>query len=184
MLLKSRISNIASMAILLSVAACGSPTENAGTERAENGKSGEAVSQVEVPGNLKFKDDKLNAIYPWYLQLQEALVVEDVAAAQKAAFAIEEGSRQLGGAEGLTRAASEIATASGIDEQRATFQAMAGLMIQEVKSSGLQSGEVYVAHCPMAFDNKGADWLSSTEEIRNPYYGDEMLTCGSVKETI
>ena len=36
----------------------------------------------------------------------------------------------------------------------------------------------------MANDNNGADWLSSEEEIRNPYFGDKMLTCGLVKTTI
>jgi Cu(I)/Ag(I) efflux system membrane fusion protein len=35
----------------------------------------------------------------------------------------------------------------------------------------------------MAFDNKGAFWLSEIEEIRNPYFGKEMLSCGEVIET-
>jgi len=43
---------------------------------------------------------------------------------------------------------------------------------------------VYKQYCPMAFDGKGAFWLSSSEEIRNPYYGDKMLKCGRVEETI
>jgi len=48
----------------------------------------------------------------------------------------------------------------------------------------VKSGEVYKQYCPMAFDGKGAFWLSSSEEIRNPYYGDKMLKCGRVEETI
>jgi Cu(I)/Ag(I) efflux system membrane fusion protein len=36
----------------------------------------------------------------------------------------------------------------------------------------------------MAFDNKGAYWLSETEEIRNPYFGDVMLGCGETKEIL
>ena len=36
----------------------------------------------------------------------------------------------------------------------------------------------------MANDNNGADWISKEKEIKNPYYGDEMLTCGSILETI
>lgn len=35
----------------------------------------------------------------------------------------------------------------------------------------------------MAFDNKGAFWLSEIEEIRNPYFGEAMLNCGEVHET-
>ena len=41
---------------------------------------------------------------------------------------------------------------------------------------------LYHDHCPMAQDNKGAMWLSETKEIRNPYFGDKMMTCGSVEE--
>ena len=43
---------------------------------------------------------------------------------------------------------------------------------------------LYVQKCPMANNNKGAVWLSAEEEIRNPYYGDAMLTCGSVIDSI
>ena len=41
-------------------------------------------------------------------------------------------------------------------------------------------GEVYLEYCPMA----KASWLSSEKEISNPYLGNKMLKCGSVKETI
>jgi hypothetical protein len=34
----------------------------------------------------------------------------------------------------------------------------------------------------MAFDDKGAYWLSEMKEIRNPYFGDRMLKCGETRE--
>jgi Cu(I)/Ag(I) efflux system membrane fusion protein len=43
---------------------------------------------------------------------------------------------------------------------------------------------LYVQKCPMANSNKGAVWLSTEKEVKNPYYGDTMLTCGSVIEEI
>jgi hypothetical protein len=43
---------------------------------------------------------------------------------------------------------------------------------------------IYANYCPMYNDDKGAIWLSETEEIKNPYYGSVMLTCGKVTETI
>ena len=46
------------------------------------------------------------------------------------------------------------------------------------------SETLYVQKCPMANSNKGAIWLSTEKEIKNPYYGDDMLTCGSVIEEI
>jgi hypothetical protein len=36
----------------------------------------------------------------------------------------------------------------------------------------------------MAMNNEGAYWLSTSEKIRNPYFGDQMLTCGSVKDEL
>ena len=39
-------------------------------------------------------------------------------------------------------------------------------------------------YCPMAFDNKGAYWLSNTQEIYNPYFGEEMRFCGEIKEQL
>lgn len=42
---------------------------------------------------------------------------------------------------------------------------------------------LYVLHCPMVDNNKGADWISLTKKIENPYFGKEMSTCGEVKTT-
>ena len=36
----------------------------------------------------------------------------------------------------------------------------------------------HLAHCPMAFDNAGADWLQRGTQINNPYFGAQMLRCG------
>ncbi len=43
---------------------------------------------------------------------------------------------------------------------------------------------VYYQFCPMANDGKGANWLSKESNIKNPYYGSQMLTCGKTIETI
>ena len=39
-------------------------------------------------------------------------------------------------------------------------------------------------HCPMAFDNRGADWLQNTPETANPYFGKAMPRCGEQVEVI
>ena len=39
----------------------------------------------------------------------------------------------------------------------------------------------HVAYCPMAFDNKGAEWLQRGTKINNPYFGDAMLRCGEIR---
>ncbi|WP_235831903.1 DUF3347 domain-containing protein [Paenimyroides viscosum] len=43
---------------------------------------------------------------------------------------------------------------------------------------------LYKVFCPMYNDNKGAYWLSDSKEIKNPYYGEEMITCGEIQEEI
>lgn len=43
---------------------------------------------------------------------------------------------------------------------------------------------MYKVFCPMYDDNKGAYWLSDSKEIKNPYYGEDMLTCGEVQEEL
>ncbi|MEA3224871.1 MAG: hypothetical protein U9Q07_02900, partial [Planctomycetota bacterium] len=50
---------------------------------------------------------------------------------------------------------------------------------------GIPQGKtLYKTYCPMAFDDKGADWLQLDEDILNPYFGASMLLCGEVKEVI
>ncbi len=46
------------------------------------------------------------------------------------------------------------------------------------------SKKLYQDHCPMFNDGKGAIWLSESKEIKNPYYGSEMLTCGDVQQEL
>lgn len=77
-----------------------------------------------------------------------------------------------------------IVQMKGIEMKRSHFRILSDKLTEAVKSFGISSGEtVYLEFCPMANDNKGAFWLSLDKEIKNPYFGDKMLTCGEVKET-
>lgn len=74
---------------------------------------------------------------------------------------------------------------SGIDAQRTAFESLSKTMYQLVTELGLPKGNyVYQQHCPMAFDNRGAWWLSEIPDIVNPYFGQKMLHCGVLKEAI
>lgn len=70
---------------------------------------------------------------------------------------------------------------SKIDHQRNHFSMMSEDVYNLVKAFGAGM-TLYHDHCPMANDNKGAMWLSESKEIRNPYFGEKMMTCGSVEE--
>jgi len=83
----------------------------------------------------------------------------------------------------LKDALSTIKTATDIATQRQAFITVSNEMILLANSFDTNQ-TIYVQHCPMADDNKGADWLSTAETIKNPYYGDKMLSCGSVVDVI
>ena len=73
--------------------------------------------------------------------------------------------------------------ADKIAHQREHFDMLSKDMYDLVKK--FAAGEkIYVDYCPMYNDNKGATWLSETKEIKNPYFGKEMDTCGTVKEEL
>ncbi len=84
----------------------------------------------------------------------------------------------------LLRHSEEATARPGLKQQRENFIYLSEAMIKTVDAFGLQNRTVYVDYCPMANSDKGAYWLSEASEIRNPYYGDAMLSCGEIVEQI
>jgi major membrane immunogen (membrane-anchored lipoprotein) len=163
------------------LAACG----NTGGKQQDTGHDHTKMDEAAAaPATVTLKDGKLNAIYQHYVHLTTALTKGDEAEAKIAANAIEAGASEAPGAEKIGQQAAQITAAAGIDAQRTAYATLSQEFIALVKKSGLNSGQLYVDFCPMAMNDKGAYWLSATEEISNPYFGDEMKTCGEVKDTI
>lgn len=85
----------------------------------------------------------------------------------------------------LSEAARQMATSAGIKSRREALLGVSNALIELVRTHGIdQLGDLFVVHCPMAFDSKGGDWLSAEPTVLNPYYGDAMLTCGNVEDTL
>ncbi len=84
----------------------------------------------------------------------------------------------------LKRAANNISKADDIKAARKHFIMLSSQSIMVAKTFGPFKKPVFVQFCPMANDNKGADWLSREKKISNPYLGQSMPTCGEVKKTI
>ncbi len=74
---------------------------------------------------------------------------------------------------------SAMDEAANIEEIRTQFRYVSDMLVQAVKSFGID-GIVYQQYCPMAFEDEGAYWLSSEEQIQNPYLPETMLMCGEV----
>lgn len=80
----------------------------------------------------------------------------------------------------LQSEAASIAATNDISKQREMFSSLSNNMISLAKATTLSDTEIYIDYCPM----KKASWLSAEKAIKNPYYGNKMLTCGNLKETI
>jgi len=70
------------------------------------------------------------------------------------------------------------------EKKRVNFESISVAMFEMLKKAELKNGNVYRQYCPMAFNDKGAYWLSNTDEIKNPYFGDKMLECGEVLDSL
>jgi len=85
----------------------------------------------------------------------------------------------------IKAALEKIKEADGIEPMREGFEGLSNELIVVVGQFGVYPAKtLYKFHCPMAFDNKGADWLQMDKDTRNPYFGASMLKCGQVVEVI
>jgi len=116
-----------------------------------------------------------------YISVKNALVSGDSKAAAQASGVLYQnikGESSFAQKEALLKAAGNMSKAASIEKQRAAFSEVSAILWKVVKGSDI-SQPVYYQYCPM----KKAYWLSKEKEIKNPYYGSSMLTCGKVSET-
>jgi Cu(I)/Ag(I) efflux system membrane fusion protein len=87
--------------------------------------------------------------------------------------------------EGIKKSATDLAAAADIEAARTAFALLSESMAATVARFGTGGQQpIYRFHCPMAFNNRGADWLQNAKEAENPYFGAAMFRCGVLKETI
>lgn len=139
---------------------------------------------------------QLTELVEQYYKLKNALVASEVPAARQAAgtFVKLLGQVDMSLLEGnmhdqwmevlpaLQLNAQTIQKSRDIEKQRFAFAPLSDKMIEAVKLLGIHRDVAYIQYCPMAIEDKGAYWLSELEDIRNPYFGEAMLTCGETKE--
>jgi len=74
-----------------------------------------------------------------------------------------------------------------IEEQRKNFGELSGYLSHTFQVLGVRMKNeqmLYLQYCPMADGNKGAYWMSTDKEIKNPYFGEAMISCGETKDSI
>jgi len=150
-----------------------------------------------TPGERTFSKAfavQMVSLIPAYLDMKDALVAGDVPVAQTGARELARqfstisttglGVEEKSVLENSKDQVKTIADSKVLETQRELFARLNEVLIPIIESAGSGTQTLYVQTCPMANNNKGAVWLSAQKEIRNPYYGDAMLTCGRVIRTI
>ncbi|WP_088342023.1 DUF3347 domain-containing protein [Robiginitalea sediminis] len=141
----------------------------------------ETAAPVAQATGPEFADASAQMAWDRYMDLRLALVETDAETAAQAAGSLatmlEEGYPEL------TGIARGISVETDVEKQRALFSEFIG-QSEGFFEQALTGGTLYKQFCPMAFGNTGGYWLSDVAEIRNPYFGDKMLTCGKVEESI
>lgn len=110
-----------------------------------------------------------------YAVVAAGLFEDDLAAAQKAAAGMVKHDKNSA----MAKHAQAITDSKSLAEARKHFDALSKVAIPVAKKQKV----MHVAHCPMAMDGKGADWLQEkNDEIKNPYMGQKMPKCGKFME--
>ena len=122
-----------------------------------------------------------------YYGIKDALVADNSRKASasagefvKAANGIDYKIISEGNIHALLKDAGAISETTDLKKQREQFARLSTNMITLAKAVNLGTKPTYETYCPM---NKSS-WLSESKTIKNPYYGNAMLNCGNVVETI
>jgi Cu(I)/Ag(I) efflux system membrane fusion protein len=152
---------------------------------------------VKINVNMDFTM-QLNTVFDQYIVLKDAFVQSDVKKVKQTAGNMDKSLSSVdmklltGNAhtqwmdimDKMNNHLKQIQSSGDIEVQRKEFSNLSNEFYKALKIFGLMGKTVYYQFCPMAFNEKGAFWLSTSKEIRNPYFGDQMLTCGETKETL
>ena len=192
--MKNSIIVIAVFAI--SLAACNSGSNKSDVTQTKNNDS------VEVSMPTKTEDKivatPIKEIMTSYLQIKNGLandngkdaavggaaLMEAIAKTDKSSMTVAQKKVYEDMADDAKEMADHISTNAGkIEHQREHFDMLSNDVYDMVKAMG--AGQtLYKDSCPMFNNKKGAIWLSETKEIRNPYLGKKMPTCGTIKEEL
>ena len=157
----------------------GSETSNSSTMKMKLPKTVQTAFQSALTPYLKMKDafvasdaQKVSSLSQETLEILEPVSNSDL------------GKMEQTHISKIKKILKSITENNDIENQRGHFVVLNQNFVPFIKTIEGHNQKVYVQKCPMANNNKGASWISKESDIKNPYYGGSMLTCGSVIETI
>ncbi|QHT67662.1 DUF3347 domain-containing protein [Rhodocytophaga rosea] len=185
-------------AFSVSLAACNETKKEDSSTAETASQTEEKTTQIKpaVETSEAFKG-QIDGIATDYLATKDALVASDSAQTNSKVSTLLEKISKLDAAslspevqqkwqthqQSLQKAAQQVQSAQGLEAKRTAFEDLSTNIYQLVTDFGTTS-TLYKQYCPMALNDKGAYWLSAQSDIKNPYFGDAMLTCGEVQETL
>ncbi len=156
-----------------------------------DGHHDEEKKEIAMSGN---QDGNAESVLKDYFSLKDALVSDDNEKAKGLGTTLAKSFGNLDTSkysdnqktelkeiiEDATEHAEHISE-SDIKHQREHFKILSKDITDMVAITGTAT-KLYEQFCPM-YDG-GTAWLSTKEEVRNPYYGSQMLKCGKVQREI
>lgn len=151
--------------------------------------------RLEIPSKFQYQ---LTAVFEEYINVENALANDNSESARKSASRLLNSMKSVDMKllkdnaahthwmqleKELKSSANSISQTAVIEKQREHFIHLSAHLINAVRTFGINQ-KVYVDFCPMVNNNAGAYWLSKEKEIRNPYFGADMLNCGSIEDEI
>jgi Cu(I)/Ag(I) efflux system membrane fusion protein len=155
-------------------------------------KTFEPAGETGVPAAFR---EEVSRLAERYLAVASALAKDDHKTALAAAEALGESLARVPGGTlagealaswrrvsgSLRNAIESIGKAPDLESARRPFALLSEGMIRILERFGHAGPDDLVqARCPMAFSNRGADWVQRGDEIHNPYFGAAMPRCGDV----
>lgn len=162
----------------------------------------EKQAPLSIGQNSGAFNQSFTALLASYYSLKDAFVASDTAKANTAASTLIKNADSLkvseiqGDTSGMiketaTVLAQTISTSGNaltaeksIEDKRREFEMITDALWSLTRTVQYDGQKVYYQYCPMAFNNKGAYWLSNSREISNPYFGDKMPKCGEVADSL
>ncbi len=152
----------------------------------------DSTEQIEInESEFAIKGSYDNNLIGQYLRIKDALVATDAKEAANAAKNLENillnEKNILVDFRNLNLIIEEIINNKDIKDKRISFYELSKYLVKALKNKSIETNQdqdIYIQFCPMAMNNKGAIWLSTDYNILNPYYGETMLKCGVVRDTI
>ncbi len=192
--MKSVLLKLFSVLAIAFFTACGGSNTSVETETARGTVESKPSTGV-ASGNFGIS---LKGIYEQYLQMKTIFVEADtmktapmakeflknLEKVETAGLSEEESKLWLRDSGKMAGGLNTIISEKDLEKQREGFSVVSEGMYSSLSTFGIKGLTIYQQHCPMAFENQGANWLSDKEVVENPYFGDKMMECGEVTHII